>query len=342
VDSLFVSLKKMVAEGMSMVFITHKLREVMAVCDRVSVLRHGQRALTQPRSELSEELIIKSMVGSDEMDGMMAESLIFAGAGSEMQGEALDERPVLQMSQVSAVAETGVRALDDVSLVIRTGEILGLAGVAGNGQQELAEAILAITPSSDGEITLAGEPLTGLETRQILEKGVAYVPEDRLHDGFLPTATVAQNLILGSQYRQPYSKKGFLQWPVIYETARRLIREYHIQTSGPQDTAANLSGGNIQRMMLARAFSNPLKLLILHNPTSGLDISSVESVYKRLLAYKREGVAILLISDDLDELMLMSDRIATIYRGQIVGELARSQFDKYELGRMMSGVNYHG
>jgi simple sugar transport system ATP-binding protein len=342
VDSLFVSLKKMVAEGMSVVFITHKLREVMAVCDRVSVLRHGQRALTQPRSELSEELIIKSMVGSDEMDGMMAESLIFAGAGSEMKGEALDERPVLQMSQVSAMAETGVRALDDVSLVIRTGEILGLAGVAGNGQQELAEAILAITPSSAGEITLAGERLTGLETRRILEKGVAYVPEDRLHDGFLPTATVAQNLILGSQYRQPYSKKGFLQWPVIYEAARRLIREYHIQTSGPQDTAANLSGGNIQRMMLARAFSNPLKLLILHNPTSGLDISSVESVYKRLLAYKREGVAILLISDDLDELMLMSDRIATIYRGQIVGELARSQFDKYELGRMMSGVNYHG
>jgi simple sugar transport system ATP-binding protein len=139
-----------------------------------------------------------------------------------------------------------------------------------------------------------------------------------------------------------YSKKGFLQWPVIYETARRLIREYHIQTPGPRATAANLSGGNIQRMMLARAFSNPLRLLILHNPTSGLDISSVEFVYEKLLAYKQEGVAILLISDDLDELMLMSDRIATIYRGKIVGELARSQFDKYELGRMMSGVDYHG
>ena len=338
VDSLFESLKRMVAEGMSVVFITHKLREVMAVCDMVSVLRHGQRLLTQPRSELSEELIVKSMVGSEEM---VTESFIFTGTGAEMQGEALTETPMLQMAHVSAEGETGLRPLDDVSLVIRTGEILGLAGVAGNGQRELAEAILGILPGARGEIMLDGELLSGLETRHILAKGVAYVPEDRLHDGFLPTANVAQNLILGSQYREPYSKKGFLQWPVIYETARRLIREYHIQTPGPRDIAANLSGGNIQRMMLARAFSNPLKLLILHNPTSGLDISSVESVYEKLLAYKREGVAILLISDDLDELMLMSDRIATIYRGKIVGELARNQFDKYELGRMMSGVDYH-
>jgi len=278
-------------------------------------------------------------VGSEEM---VTDSFIFTGAGAEMQGEALDEAPILQMSHVSAQGETGLRVLDDVSLVIRTGEILGLAGVAGNGQRELAEAILGILPGVQGEIMLDNKPLLGLETRHILAKGVAYVPEDRLHDGFLPTANVAQNLILGAQYREPYSKKGFLQWPVIYETARRLIREYHIQTPGPRDTAANLSGGNIQRMMLARAFSNPLKLLILHNPTSGLDISSVESMYEKLLAYKREGVAILLISDDLDELMLLSDRIATIYRGKIVGELARNQFDKYELGRMMSGVDYHG
>ncbi len=339
VDSLFESLKKMVAEGMSVVFITHKLREVMAVCDTVSVLRRGQRVLTLPRSQLSEELIIKSMVGSEEL---ATQSVLFTGADDAL-GQALDEKPVLQVEHVSVGDAHGVQVLNDVSLTLRQGEILGLAGVAGNGQRELAEAILGILPLSQGTILLDGEPLTGLETRIILEKGVAYVPEDRLHDGFLPTATIAQNLILGSQHRPPYSRKGFLQWPVIYETARRLIREYHIQTQGPRDIAARLSGGNIQRMMLARAFSNnPLRLLILHNPTSGLDISSVEGVYERLLAFKRQGVAILLISDDLDELMLMSDRIATMYRGQIVGELARREFDKYALGRMMSGVDYHG
>ena len=339
VDSLFESLKKMVAEGMSVVFITHKLREVMAVCDTVSVLRRGERVLTQPRSELSEERIIKSMVGSEEI---ATKGVLFTGA-EEALGQPLADRPVLHVDHVSVGDDHGVRALDDVSLTIREGEILGLAGVAGNGQQELAEAILGVIPISQGTILLDGVRLDGLETRAILEKGVAYVPEDRLHDGFLPTATIAQNLILGSQHRPPYSRRGFLQWPVIYDTARRLIREYNIQTQGPRDIAARLSGGNIQRMMLARAFSNdPLRLLILHNPTSGLDISSVEGVYERLLAFKRQGVAILLISDDLDELMLMSDRIATIYRGQIVGELARPEFDKYALGRMMSGVDYHG
>ncbi|HFQ95252.1 MAG TPA: ATP-binding cassette domain-containing protein, partial [Anaerolineae bacterium] len=307
--------------------------------DTVSVLRRGERVLTQPRSELSEERSIKSMVGSEEI---ATKGVLFTGA-EEALGQPLADRPVLHVDHVSVGDDHGVRALDDVSLTIREGEILGLAGVAGNGQRELAEAILGVIPISQGTILLDGVRLDGLETRAILEKGVAYVPEDRLHDGFLPTATIAQNLILGSQHRPPYSRRGFLQWPVIYDTARRLIREYNIQTQGPRDIAARLSGGNIQRMMLARAFSNdPLRLLILHNPTSGLDISSVEGVYERLLAFKRQGVAILLISDDLDELMLMSDRIATIYRGQIVGELARHKFDKYALGRMMSGVDYHG
>jgi simple sugar transport system ATP-binding protein len=172
---------------------------------------------------------------------------------------------------------------------------------------------------------------------------MAYVPEDRQQDGFLPKASVAQNLILGSQRQSPYSsRRGFLNWRAIYDSSRDLIARYNIRAQGPKDVAANLSGGNIQRMMLARALARSIKLLIAHNPTSGLDIPSVEFIYSQILERKRQGVATLLLADDLDELLLLSDRIATLYRGEIVGVLARDAFDKYEIGRMMSGVGADG
>ncbi|RME85724.1 MAG: ABC transporter ATP-binding protein [Caldilineae bacterium] len=338
VDSLFESLKLMVAEGMSVVFITHKLREVMSVCDTISVLREGRRLLTAPRSELSEEEIVRTMVGSEEA---LEDSMLFSEQRRDEEAGIVREEIVLDVSDMRIADENGV-LVDDLSLSVRAGEILGIAGVAGNGQQELAEGILGIRPLSRGRVRIGDRDVTGLGTRQILHLGVAYVPEDRLQDGFLPTASVAQNLILGAQRRTPYSSaRGVLNRRAITETAVALIQRFHIRTQGPEDMAATLSGGNIQRMMLARAFAHPVRLLILHNPTSGLDIPSVEFVYDLLLSHKREGTATLLISDDLDELMLLSDRIATLYRGRIVGVLERSAFDKYTIGRMMSGVEAH-
>ncbi len=332
VDGLFQSLRLMVNEGLSIVFITHKLREVLSVCDRISVLRNGQNVLTLRRDEATEEAFVRAMVG-EEMD--LANSVMFSAAE---RAPVVSERPVLRVADLRVSGEGNVPLVDNVTLAVREGEILGVAGVAGNGQRELAEAILGLRPLAAGQVFIGDLNVATTPTAQLLEQGLSYIPEDRLHDGALPQATVAHNLILGTQHQPPYSHRGFLNWGTIFQTAERLIGEYNIKTSGPHEAAANLSGGNIQRLLVARAFSRPSRLLVAHNPTRGLDIPSMDYVYTKLLERKQQGMATLLISEDLDELLLMSDRIAVIYRGAIVGVLQRGAFDKYEIGRMMSGV----
>ena len=338
VDSLFLSLKAMVEEGMSVVFITHKLREVLNVCDRISVLRDGRRVLTLARNEASEERLVKEMVGADIN---LEQSVIFSQVGIGV-GTDVAQKPLLQVEKMRVAAQNGTAVVKNVMFQIHEKEIFGIAGVAGNGQQELAEGLLGIRPIAHGRVLLDGTNVTNSQTSKLLSMGVAYIPEDRLQDGYLPTANVAQNLILGAHRHEPYSKRGFLNWKAIFQAARRMIAEYNIQTAGAREMAANLSGGNIQRVMIARAFSRPVRFLIAHNPTSGLDIPSTEFVYSKLLERKKQGMATLLLSDDLDELLLLCDRIATIYRGEMVGILERNAFDKYEIGRMMSGVRSEG
>ena len=338
VDSLFQSLRVMVEEEMSVVFITHKLREVLSVCDSISVLRDGRNVLTMQREEASEETLVRGMVG-EELD--IEKSVLFSTSGLDQEALKIGQNPVLQVEGLQVVGEEGGPLIKDCAFQVREKEILGVAGVAGNGQQELAESLVGIRPIAEGGVWIDGTSVADTDTRQLLEAGVTYIPEDRLHDGFLPTANVAQNLMLGFHRQEPYSKGRFLDWKAIFRVARRLIAEYNIKTPGPGEVAANLSGGNIQRVMLARAFSRPVKLLVAHNPTRGLDIPSTEFVYSKLLERKKQGMATLLLSEDLDELLLLCDRIATIYRGEMVGILDRSEFDKYEIGRMMSGVNTH-
>ncbi len=197
---------------------------------------------------------------------------------------------------------------------------------------------MGVRSVAQGRATVLGADVAQIGTAGLLAMGVAYVPEDRLHDGFLPGANVAQNLILGSHRGEPYARGGFLDWKTIFRDSRDLITQYNIRTSGPDDVGGNLSGGNIQRVLIARAFARPSKLLIAHNPTRGLDIPSTEFVYGKLLERKTLGGATLLLSEDLDELLLLSDRIGVIYKGKIVGVLERDAFDKYAIGRMMSGV----
>ena len=221
---------------------------------------------------------------------------------------------------------------------VRAGEVFGIAGVAGNGQRELVEALMGIRPVAGGKVTLNGMEVKGGETTSLLAQGVAYIPEDRLEDGFLPLASVAHNLILGYHRQPPYARGWLLEWKVIFQEAWRLIKEYKIRTTGPDDLAANLSGGNIQRLMLARAFAHPMRILIAHNPTRGLDIPSTEFVYHKVMEQRNNGTAVLLVSEDLDELLLLSDRIGVLYRGEMVGILEREQFDKYRIGQMMAGT----
>lgn len=336
VDGLFQTLRVMVDVGLSIVFITHKLREVLSVCDRITVLRDGRKITTMKRSEASEEKLVWDMVGED-LD--VNKSVIFSKGILDANLAKVGTKPILEVDGVKVIsAEGNIELIKNISFTLHENEVLGIAGVAGNGQHELAEVLVGVRQKTEGKIRFAGEEVK-METSTLLAKGITYIPEDRLEDGYLPKANLAQNLILGSQRQEPYSKNGFINWKTVFNVAKEIIGEYNIKTKGPGDLAGNLSGGNIQRVMIARAFSQRgTKLLVLHNPNRGLDIRSMDFVYKKILELKNRGVATLLLSEDLDELLLICDRIGVMYRGEIVGTLNREQFEKYEIGRMMSGV----
>ncbi|MEK6221596.1 MAG: ABC transporter ATP-binding protein [Chloroflexota bacterium] len=334
VDGLFKSLRLMVNDGLSVIFITHKLREVLEVCNRISVLRHGKNVLTMDREEASEEGFVKAMVGDDLN---IEKSIIFSVDVLDEKLGQIGEDHALVVENLS-IGEAETKSINACDFVIKEGEILGVAGVSGNGQLELLEGILGLRTVLEGEIRIKDKNVTDLDPQETLRQSVAYIPEDRWQDGFLPKANVSQNLILGLHRREPYSDGRFLKRGAIFEQSKSLIDEFNIKTSGPDDTAGNLSGGNIQRVMLARAFSHPIKLLIAHNPTRGLDISSMESIYSKILERKEKGMATLLVSENMDELFLLSNRIIVISNGEIMGELPREKFDKYAVGLMMSGV----
>lgn len=338
VDSLFGSLRALVQDGISVVFITHKIREALHVCDRISVMRLGRTVLTQRREEASEDTLVRAMVG-EEMD--VRSSLLFSRRNVERPAPR-SGHAILRTDGLSVTTPDGVAAVAECGLEVDAGEILGIAGVAGNGQRELVEALVGARAVARGHLWIDGAEVTGTGTARLLGLGVTYIPEDRLQDGFLPRGNVVQNLILGFHRRPPYTRGGWLDWKAALGVAHRLIEEYHIRTPGPTEAAVNLSGGNIQRVMLARAFSHPCRLLIAHNLTRGLDVLSTEFVYTKLLELRRMGAGILMLSEDLDELLLLSDRIAVLYRGRIVGTLPRAEFDRYRIGRLMGGVDTPG
>jgi ABC-type uncharacterized transport system ATPase subunit len=335
VDSLFQSLRVMVEDGLSIVFITHKLREVLSVCDRITVLRNGKNVTTLRRGEATEEAFVRGMVG-DEMD--LEKSIIFSDIRETRQAAPVVGQPVLKLESASLRTPDGLSRLKGVDLVVHQGEIFGIAGVAGNGQSELAEAALGLQPVTAGRITLGGTDIKEKTTAQLLETEVAYIPEDRLHDGFLPKANIAQNLVLGAHRAKPYSNGWLIDWKTVFSRAKEMIAHYNIKTAGPGEIGGNLSGGNIQRVLIARAFSREAHLMVAHNPTRGLDIPSMDFVYSKFLERKNAGAATLLISEDLDELLLLCDRIGVIYQGEILGVLPRVKFEKYAIGQMMSGV----
>ena len=325
-DVLFETLREMAAEGRTVVFISHKLHEVKAVADRVTVLRGGRTVATVSTADATPRSLASLMVGRE-----LATVTREVDTRDRRSGAA-----VLELEGVWTQGDRGDAAVRGVTLDVCAGEVVAIAGVAGNGQRELAETIAGIRQQTAGEVRVGARKLHG-DPRAAQAAGVAYVPEDRLGTGVAPSMSIASNLVLRS-YREGYASHGpLLRLAAIRERAVDLIRRYSIAAPGPSAPARLLSGGNLQKVVLAREFSGKPKLVVAASPTRGLDVGAIETVHAYLRDAAAEGVAVLLISEDLDEILSLADRVAVMYEGAIVGVTSRADASVEEIGLQMAG-----
>ncbi len=333
VDDLFQSIQAMVAEGMSVILITHKIQETMAVCDRMTIMRLGENVAVLNKVDTNPEELAAIMVGETANEDASAVVL-----GEDNFVSLAQDGIAVSAKNLVIRNDHGVDLFQGFNLDIRAGEVLGIAGVAGNGQVELAEAMAGVRPLQSGSIQVEGREMTSLPTVEWLRGGVAYVPEDRYRDAILPTATITENLLLGSQRSASVKKNGLIDWRAAQKRAEDAVSAFSVQASGISALVGALSGGNIQRVILARAFAHKPRLLILHNPTRGLDIRSTQFVYEQVSEVAKTGCAVLLISEDLDEVIAQSDRVLALYSGALTGEWSHSEAEPYEIGRSMTGL----
>jgi len=323
-DALFETIRAMASDGRTVIFISHKLHEVKAVADRVTVLRRGRSIATLPTNEATPRSLAALMVGREIELGRQN--------GAREVGE-----PCVQLEGISAVGDRGVQAITDVSLMVRRGEILGVAGVAGNGQRELAETIAGMRAPAAGTIRVQGRRLRGGDPREAIAAGVAYVPEDRLGTGVAPGLSGGKNVVLKSYRKPPVSRGPLLLAREIRELAETVMRTYDVRASGPDVPAWQLSGGNLQKVVLAREFSGEPVLLVAASPTRGLDVAGIETVHSYLRGAASQGVGVLLISEDLDEILALADRVVVMYEGTLVGERDAEAATVEEVGLLMAG-----
>jgi ABC-type uncharacterized transport system ATPase subunit len=324
-ESLFETLRVMAGEGRTIIFISHKLHEVKAVSDRVTVLRGGKVVSTVQTAEATPRSLAALMVGREIA---MAERVERSGEVGE---------PVLEVQDLWALGDRGTETLRGVSLTVRAGEILGLAGVAGNGQRELAEAVTGMRPFTRGTVAVEGRQLRGGDAREAIQAAIAHVPEDRLHTGVAPSLSIASNVVLKSYRGRALAKGPLLKLRTIRDHAAMLIERYDVRGGGPELPARQLSGGNLQKVVLAREFEGEPRVLVVASPTRGLDVAAIETVHRYLRDAAANGVGVLLISEDLDEIRALADRIAVIYEGAIVGEVDAASSTVEEIGLMMAG-----
>ena len=325
-DELMEIMRGLAKSGTSIVFITHKLREVKAVADKITVIRQGRVVgEAKPSTETAE--LASMMVGREV--GLTVDKKI-ADPG----------KVVLSVSDLSVLDDRDQRAVDHVSFEVRAGEILAIAGVQGNGQTELAEAILGLRAihSSDGDISISGTSVRGKSVRSILEKGVGYVPEDRQKNGLVSEFSIAENLMLNGSFTKPYAKGLGIAFGTRARLAEERVKEFDVRTTSALTPAGKLSGGNQQKVVLARELSREVELLVVSQPTRGVDVGSIEFIHERLVEERNAGKAVLLISTELDEVLALADRIAVMYRGRIVG-IVDNKTDRAKLGQMMAGVS---
>ncbi|MQA25356.1 MAG: ATP-binding cassette domain-containing protein [Micromonosporaceae bacterium] len=322
-DDLLEVMRSLKADGKSIVFITHKLREVKAIADRVTVIRHG-RVVGTTTPDASEDELASMMVGRT--------------VKLKVDKTAAKPAPaVLEISGLKMVDDRGHHVVDGVDLEVREGEVLAIAGVQGNGQTELAEAIMALRPPVAGSIRLQGRELIGRTTRQVLRSGVGYIPEDRTRHGLVKNFTVAENLTLNVFDQPPYASGLALRPAAVRAAAEQRVAEFDVRASSTETTASTLSGGNQQKVVVAREMSRKLKLLVASQPTRGVDVGSTEFIHARVIKERDTGTAVLLISSELDEVLALADRIAVMYRGKIL-DVVPAGTSRQKIGLLMAGV----
>ncbi len=324
-DELGRTLRRMADEGKAIIFITHKLEEVERFSDRVTVLRQGRVVATLPTDGTTKAELARLMVGREVLFRLEKE-------------RARPGEVVLELQDVHARGDKGLPALRGVSLRIRAGEILGIAGVAGNGQRELAEVVTGLRPVTRGRILVRGQDVTNCSPREAIRAGISHVPGDRLGVGLVPNLPVSDNIILKDYRKAPLSQGPFLRRRAVVRFAQELIERFQINTPSHATPVRLLSGGNLQRCILAREITAGRGLLVAVHPTRGLDVGATEAVRRVLLEQRAQGMAILLISEDLEELLALSDRIAVIYEGEIMGIVDAEEADIEAVGLMMAGT----
>ena len=325
VEELFNIMDSLIAQGKSIIFITHKLGEVMECSDRIMVIRGGKVVGESTPAEADPEKLAAMMVGR----------------AVELKVEKERSQPketVLEVENLTVVNKNKKIEVDDISFEVRAGEILGIAGVQGNGQTELVRCLTGLMKAKLGRISIVGEDATHFDPRKITELGVAHIPEDRQKDGLVLPIPVQDNLVLNTYYQEPFAKGIVLQPEIIHSNAKELINDFDIRTPSSTVPVSGLSGGNQQKVIVAREFSRPIRLLIAAQPTRGLDVGSIEYIHRRIIEKRDEGCAILLVSTELDEVMQLADRIAVMYRGKILAIVDAEIATKEELGLLMAGI----
>ena len=324
VDDLFVTLRRMANDGRGLVFISHKLHEVLALADRITVLRDGSVVGTTVPGDTDREGLARMMVGRPvKLAPDMADTP--------------DRGVRLKIRGLTVEGDRGTAAVKELDLDVRGGRIVGIAGVSGNGQRELAEAISGLRPITSGTVSIDGTDVTGAHPKQARNAGLAFVPEERMRDGAIGSFTVAENLMLLAHAEPEFSHRGVLRTNAIRSHGQNLVKEYAVRTPDLTTATSSLSGGNIQKLILARELDGEPPVLLAAQPTRGVDIGAAEYIHERLVAQRERGTAILVVSEDLDEVMALSDEVAVMYEGRIVAIVPRSECTMNGLGLLMAG-----
>jgi simple sugar transport system ATP-binding protein len=320
-----VTIRSLASQGKSIIFISHKLREVLEIADRITVLRRGKVVGTTVPKETSDAQLAAMMVGRNVL--LKVEKT-----------PAKPGQPVLEVDSLMVLDDRRSLAVDGLSLEVREGEVLGIAGVQGNGQAELVEALTGLRSVQSGHVRITGHDTTRAVPRVILEQGVAHIPEDRHRYGLVLSYPCEDNLVLSTYFHPPFARGIVIDDDKIDENARRLIKEFDVRTPSPMTPAGSLSGGNQQKVVVAREFSRPIKLLIASQPTRGLDVGSIEFIHKNIIKKRDEGVGVLLVSAELDEIMALSDRIGVMFKGKIIATMPATEATREGLGLLMAGI----